>query len=76
MEEPAQNPDPRRAGSPASVEGLKAFNWNAGLRSFYDTICGAGLFIFVSFALSLGLAKERIGADHLGRRASRACCKS
>jgi MFS family permease len=62
MAEFAQSPNPRRADSAEPAErGLKAFHWNAGLRSCYDTISGPGLFIFVSFALSLGLAKERIG---------------
>ncbi len=58
MEESNVNPDLRRAQSRSS---LAAFNWSVGLRSFYDTTCGGGLFIFVSFALSLGLAKERVG---------------
>jgi MFS family permease len=58
MEESRENPNLRRAESRTSLE---AFNWNAGLRSFYDTTCGGSLFIFVAFALSLGLAKERVG---------------
>jgi MFS family permease len=60
MEEPAQTPSlqPHHFEPPAR---LSAFHWNAGWRSFYDTICSPGLFLFVSFALSLGLAKERIG---------------
>jgi len=71
MPESNENPDLRRAESRTPLldaargaqraERLKAFHWNAGMRSCYDTICGGGLFIFVSFALSLGLAKERIG---------------
>ena len=40
---------------------LHSFNWSAGLRTFYDTVCGGSTFVFVAFALSLGLEKERIG---------------
>ena len=40
---------------------LAAFNWSAGLRSVYDTLCGGTTFVFVGFALSLGIAPERIG---------------
>ena len=58
MEEPSGNANLSRA---ETRRALEAFHWNAGFRSCYDTICGPGLFIFVSFALSLGLAKERIG---------------
>ncbi len=58
MEKADGNPNLSRAESRTALE---AFHWNAGFRSCYDTICGPGLFIFVSFALSLGLAKERIG---------------
>ena len=61
MEESGPIPKLRRARDPDRVKGLEAFNWNVGLRTFYDTTCGGGLFIFVSFALSLGLATERVG---------------
>jgi MFS family permease len=40
---------------------LVAFNWSSGLRAVFDTMSGASGFVFVGFALSLGVAKEQIG---------------
>jgi hypothetical protein len=40
---------------------LRRFNWNAGLRGAFETVCGGSTFIFVAFASSLGLSKERMG---------------
>jgi len=42
-------------------DALELFNWSAGLRTFYDSVCGGTTFVFVAFALSLGLPKERMG---------------
>ena len=50
----------RGKGTPTR-RSLAAFNWSAGLRSVYDTLCGGTTFVFVGFALSLGIAPERIG---------------
>ncbi len=40
---------------------LALFNWNVGLRTGYDGAAGATGFVFVGFALALGIPKERIG---------------
>ncbi len=40
---------------------LEAFNRSAGLRVFYDALCGSGTFVFVGFALSLKVPKEQMG---------------
>jgi hypothetical protein len=58
MEDSSMNPNLSRAQSRTS---LAAFNWSVGLRSFYDTTCGGGLFIFVSFALSLAWPRSASG---------------
>ena len=42
-------------------DSLRRFNWNAGMRSIFDTVCGGTTFIFVAFARSLGLAREQMG---------------
>jgi MFS family permease len=40
---------------------LTSYNWNFGLRAVFDGICGSGSFVFVGFALALGVPKERVG---------------
>lgn len=40
---------------------LESFNWSSGFRSVYDTVCGGSTFVFVAFALSVGMQKEHIG---------------
>ena len=40
---------------------LESFNWSLGFRAAFEAICASTGFIFVSFALSLGLEKERMG---------------
>ena len=40
---------------------LTSYNWNFGLRAVFDGICGSGSFVFVGFALALGVPKEHIG---------------
>ena len=53
--------DGARLSSEARRNVLESFNWSAVFRTFYDSICGAGTFVFVGFALSLGVAKEDMG---------------
>jgi MFS family permease len=50
---------------------LAWFNINAGLRLWYDNIAGITGFIFVGYALALGVDKEKIG--YLASIASLAC---
>lgn len=40
---------------------LVTFNWNLVFRAVFETVCGGPTFIFVAFALSLGIAEEKIG---------------
>lgn len=40
---------------------LMLFNWNAGLRAAFDTICPVTGFVFVGYALALGVPKEQMG---------------
>lgn len=40
---------------------LAHFNWYAGLRVWYDNIAGVTGFVFVGYALALGVPKEKIG---------------
>lgn len=54
-------PDPARLSSEERRSSLESFNWSAVFRTFYDSTCGAGTFVFVGFALSLGIAKEDMG---------------
>jgi len=51
----------RDAGRGTRRRSLEAFNWSAILRSVFDTLCGGTTFVFVGFALSLGIAREKIG---------------
>jgi MFS family permease len=53
--------EPARLSSEARRNSLESFNWSAVFRTFYDTTCGAGTFVFVGFVLSLGVAKEDMG---------------
>gem|GEM_PF-3130007 len=50
---------------------LAWFNANAGLRLWYDNIAGITGFIFVGYALALGVDKDKIG--YLASIASLAC---
>ena len=57
-----KSPRKKNRLAPAQTRAsLESFNWNAALRSVYDTVCGGTTIVFVGFALSLGLAKERMG---------------
>ena len=40
---------------------LESFNWTLGLRSVFDTVCGATAWVFTTFALSLGVSSEDMG---------------
>lgn len=40
---------------------LALLSWNMALRSVFDTLSGATTFIFVAFALSIGVPKEKMG---------------
>ena len=40
---------------------LASFTWNFGFRGVFVTVCGGTTFVFVAFALSLGVARERMG---------------
>ncbi|OPZ88005.1 MAG: Major Facilitator Superfamily protein [bacterium ADurb.Bin429] len=52
-----------RPGLPVTAlqRALKLFNWNVGFRSVFDYACTVTGFLFVDYALSLGIAKEKIG---------------
>lgn len=39
---------------------LESFHWNVWLRAIFDATSGGTTFMFVAFALALGIAKERI----------------
>ncbi len=54
-------PGVRRAGSRQRRVSLAALNWNLSLRAVFDAVCGVSGFIFVNYALSLGVAKEKMG---------------
>ncbi len=51
---------PSRHASPLR-QTLTAFNLQIVFRSVYETFCGIGGFIFVTFILTLGIEKEKIG---------------
>jgi MFS family permease len=40
---------------------LRLFNWNVGFRSVFDYVCTVTGFVFVDYALSLGIPKEKMG---------------
>ena len=40
---------------------LALYNWNIAFRSVYDTVGIVTGFIFIDYALSLGISKERTG---------------
>jgi MFS family permease len=40
---------------------LRWFNWSAGLRAVFDTVCSSGSFVFVALVLSLGVPRESMG---------------
>lgn len=52
---------PRGRKKTPTRASLESFNRSVAFRSVYDTVCGGTTFVFVAFALSLGLAKERMG---------------
>lgn len=52
---------PSRQGRKQTRASLASLNWSAGLRSVYDTTCGGTTFVFVAFALALGVRKEHMG---------------
>jgi MFS family permease len=47
--------------STTTRQSLESFNWNLSLRCVFDTICGMSGFVFVTFALGLGIPKESLG---------------
>lgn len=49
-----------RAGNPLT-RALAYFNANIAFRTLCDTICAVSGFVFVDYALSLGIPKEQIG---------------
>jgi len=64
--DPSQNdgntsPSPPRFPRASSRESLEAFNWSGGWRTVFDTLATPASFVFVAFALSVGVARERIG---------------
>jgi MFS family permease len=40
---------------------LSSLNWSLGLRSVFGTVSGSSSFVFVGFALQMGIAKEQMG---------------
>jgi MFS family permease len=40
---------------------LESFNWSLLLRGVFDASCAGGALLFVTYALALGIAKERMG---------------
>lgn len=40
---------------------LTAYNWNISLRAIFEGVCGINTFVYVAFALALGLPKEKMG---------------
>jgi MFS family permease len=40
---------------------LASLSWNMALRSVFDTLAGGTTFVFVAFALSVGVPKEKMG---------------
>lgn len=59
-------------GRPTSARSsLESFNRNTSLRAIFETICGASGFVFVNFALGLGVPKEQMG--YVAAIASLAC---
>lgn len=40
---------------------LRSFVWYSSFRGVFDTVCSRTTFIFVAFALSLGMPRERMG---------------
>lgn len=51
-------PEPERSQTRLS---LAAFNWNLSLRTVFTAVCSVSGFIFVNYALALGVAKEQMG---------------
>lgn len=49
------------AGRSATKQSLILFNWSMAFRSVFDAMCAVSGFIFVDYALSLGVAKEKMG---------------
>lgn len=58
--ETSTQPDPRPARGEVR-HTLTAFNWSGSFRGVFDTVCTTGSFIFVGFALSIGIEKEQMG---------------
>ena len=50
---------------------LASFNWNLGLRTVFDTVCGPVGMFFTTYVLALGIARESMGI--LGALVSAAC---
>jgi len=42
-------------------QSLAYFNWNMVFRNLFDSICGVSGFVFIDYALSLGVPKEKTG---------------
>jgi MFS family permease len=60
MEEAPVSPVRSGLSKGQTRDTLESFNWNQGLRSVFDTTCGGSTFVFVAFALALGIASEHI----------------
>jgi MFS family permease len=50
-----------KPGRATARPSLASFNWNVSLRGIFETFCGISSFVFVNFALSLGVQKEHLG---------------
>lgn len=51
----------RRGRAGTTTESLAYFNANIAFRTLFDTICVVSGFVFVDYALSLGIPRERMG---------------
>lgn len=40
---------------------LTSYNWNFSLRAIFEGVCGVNNFVYVAFALALGLPNEKMG---------------
>lgn len=48
------------AGKQSTRMTLRWFNWHVALRAAFDTVCGGTTFLFVAFALSVGVAEASV----------------
>jgi hypothetical protein len=52
---------PKRPSKSETRQSLNLFSLNAGYEGVFVTICGGNTLVFVAFALSIGIPKERMG---------------